>query len=297
MKLTALIVTFNRLEKLKITLEATLKLPFQNIIIVDNASTDNTSLWLAELKEPRIHIITSSDNSGGAGGFHLGAQFISQHVHTDWVVFYDDDAYPEESFIDKFSLLKPDNKNAYCAKVLDLNGAVCRMNIPWVKITKTFRDNIYYFFNKKSFIADVQKNCQCLTFSFVGCVISAGILKDTYDSINKELFIYYDDVFYSHLLVTQGVKIIYCPELIFRHDVKATSNGTPEPWKVYYLVRNIFLGRKKQKNKCFFSRRAIFSRIMLYFICGFKSYNIAAYYKFFFKGLIDGVRNLSGKRH
>jgi len=297
MKLTALIVTFNRLEKLKLTTEATLKLPFQHIVIVDNASTDNTSVWLAELKDPRIHIISSPDNSGGAGGFYLGAEFISEHVNTDWIVFYDDDAYPEENFVKKFALLKPDIKNAYCAKVLDLNGAVCRMNIPWVKITKTFWDNIHYFYNKKPFIADAQRSCQCLTFSFVGCVISASVLKETYCSINKELFIYYDDVFYSNSLVNQGVNIMYEPGLIFRHDVKAASAVIPEPWKIYYLVRNIFLGRKKQKNKCFFSRRAIISRVILYFIYGVKSNNIAAYYKFFFKGLIDGLRNLSGKRH
>ncbi len=40
MKYTALIVTFNRLGKLKKTVEETLKLEFTNIVIVNNGSTD-----------------------------------------------------------------------------------------------------------------------------------------------------------------------------------------------------------------------------------------------------------------
>ncbi|MBN3339109.1 hypothetical protein H4W20_03762 [Klebsiella pneumoniae] len=50
MKYTALIVTFNRLGKLKKTVEETLKLEFTNIVIVNNGSTDGTQA----LRDPLI---------------------------------------------------------------------------------------------------------------------------------------------------------------------------------------------------------------------------------------------------
>ncbi len=48
MKYTALIVTFNRLGKLK-TVEETLKLEFTNIVIVNNGSTDGTQAGFRQL--------------------------------------------------------------------------------------------------------------------------------------------------------------------------------------------------------------------------------------------------------
>lgn len=49
MKYTALIVTFNRLGKLKKTVEETLKLEFTNIVIVNNGSTDGAPSGFRQL--------------------------------------------------------------------------------------------------------------------------------------------------------------------------------------------------------------------------------------------------------
>ncbi|SYF71348.1 glycosyl transferase [Klebsiella pneumoniae] len=54
MKYTALIVTFNRLGKLKKTVEETLKLEFTNIVIVNNGSTDGTQAWLSSIVDTRV---------------------------------------------------------------------------------------------------------------------------------------------------------------------------------------------------------------------------------------------------
>ena len=54
MKYTALIVTFNRLGKLKKTVEETLKLEFTNIVIVNNGSTDGTQAWLSSSVDTRV---------------------------------------------------------------------------------------------------------------------------------------------------------------------------------------------------------------------------------------------------
>lgn len=71
MKYTALIVTFNRLGKLKKTVEETLKLEFTNIVIVNNGSTDGTQAWLSSIVDTRVIVLTLTENTGGAGGFSL----------------------------------------------------------------------------------------------------------------------------------------------------------------------------------------------------------------------------------
>ncbi len=68
MKYTALIVTFNRLGKLKKTVEETLKLEFTNIVIVNNGSTDGTQAWLSSIVDTRVIVLTLTENTGGAGG-------------------------------------------------------------------------------------------------------------------------------------------------------------------------------------------------------------------------------------
>ncbi|EMG3915983.1 glycosyltransferase, partial [Klebsiella pneumoniae] len=67
MKYTALIVTFNRLGKLKKTVEETLKLEFTNIVIVNNGSTDGTQAWLSSIVDTRVIVLTLTENTGGAG--------------------------------------------------------------------------------------------------------------------------------------------------------------------------------------------------------------------------------------
>ena len=52
MNCSALIVTYNRLEKLKLTIANTVKLNFTAIVVVNNGSTDGTQAWLATLSHP-----------------------------------------------------------------------------------------------------------------------------------------------------------------------------------------------------------------------------------------------------
>ena len=74
----AVVVTFNRLGLLQRLLTRLRTLSaLDTILVVDNASTDGTGEWLAELcaAEPRVQYRTLPVNAGGAGGFHAGLQW------------------------------------------------------------------------------------------------------------------------------------------------------------------------------------------------------------------------------
>lgn len=77
------IVTYNRLNKLKRTLSSysSQKLLPKYILVVNNASTDGTDAFLSEWKLQNNqhdivakYVINLSENRGGSGGFYIGQE-------------------------------------------------------------------------------------------------------------------------------------------------------------------------------------------------------------------------------
>lgn len=291
MNLTALIVTWNRLPQLQNTVKATLALPFQHIVIVNNGSTDGTKFWLDELGDSRIHKVHESENRGGAEGFYQGSKYISENIETEWIVFYDDDAWPEENFIHKFMNLKLTSPSVICSKVIDRKGNPCQMNLPWHRRTITFRDNIEYIKYPEKFAVNADFPCKAISCSFVGAVVHSSILKKTYNQIRRELFIYFDDVYYGYYLHLQGYDIHYHPDLIMVHDIGDRITNNVSPWKSYYLVRNMILSRFIFRHEPFFSVNAIMFRILKYFFIALKQPNKIHCVGLLLKAIIDGLRN------
>ncbi|MBK0092096.1 glycosyltransferase [Erwinia sp. S59] len=297
MNVTALIVTFNRLDKLKETLMATRRLPFQHIVIVNNASNDGTKEWLETIDDSRISLLHKNNNNGGAGGFRFGSEYISKSFHTDWVIFYDDDAYPCEDFLTRFENISPNKNEIYCALVRNTNGEVCKMNLPWKSKTSSVIDNIKYLRDSQTYIANPRASSEVISFSFVGAVIPAKILSETYSFIKEELFIYYDDVYYSSYLNLIGHKINFRIELEFIHDVIASTNWDNQEWKIYYLSRNLLLSKSLYHNVEYFSLSAKVFRIIKYALVGLTCKNKKRYYNYLIKGIFHGIKKVSGNNH
>ena len=92
-----IIVTFNRLDKLRATLAAYAVEAVDGLLIVDNASSDGTADWIHRhlVDHPTHWAIHLVENLGGAGGFEAGMRWIDeQGLARGWVVLHDDDAYP-----------------------------------------------------------------------------------------------------------------------------------------------------------------------------------------------------------
>ncbi|MBS0854779.1 MULTISPECIES: glycosyltransferase [unclassified Tatumella] len=291
MKMVSLIVTYNRCKKLQTTLEATLALAFDAVVVVNNHSDDGTAEFLNAQHDPRLYIINADSNQGGAAGFALGAEFIAQNLQTDWVVFYDDDAFPDNDFIDRFSEICCPEYSVYCAKVVNRQNQICKMNIPWRTHQATITHTLRYLFNPQFFLPDENQSSEVSTFSFVGCVVSFRLLKETYQLIDKDIFIYFDDVFYSFKLHSQGYKILYHPGLLVYHDIDTSSGRKIPPWKIYYLIRNMILSRYILKDNVIFSRTAISLRVFKYFILSLKENERKRSLCYIFKAVRDGVLN------
>jgi GT2 family glycosyltransferase len=107
MTLCAVVVTFNRLAQLQITLPALRDQDVDHIIVVDNASTDDTPAWLADQANARVHVVQLADNTGGAGGFEAGMAYARDHFDPDWMVLMDDDSRPQSGALARFRAETP----------------------------------------------------------------------------------------------------------------------------------------------------------------------------------------------
>ena len=92
MSIAAVVVTHNRLPLLKECLEALRKQsqPVDEIIVVDNDSSDGTSEWLSLQNDLQV---LSQPNLGSAGGQYSGIKAAWQRGH-EWIWCMDDDTLP-----------------------------------------------------------------------------------------------------------------------------------------------------------------------------------------------------------
>ena len=96
MNFAVVVVTYNRLELLKECLECirNQELVPNNVVIVDNNSTDGTGKYLNGVKEIIEHqwmVKHEEQNIGGAGGFHDGLK-LAMETDSEWFLLIDDDA-------------------------------------------------------------------------------------------------------------------------------------------------------------------------------------------------------------
>lgn len=299
MRCTALIVTFNRLEKLKTTIEKTREIGFSTIVIVNNGSSDGTQEWLETLSksDSDISVLTLPANIGGAGGFKIGSRFICDENKTDWIFFYDDDAYPQKDILRQFSPYSEGACKVFTSLVKDLNGNICSMNLPFAKLPVSLSDTLRYTITPERYLPPVDVLSKVQTVSFVGMIIHSNILKNNLEKIHDELFIYFDDVYFGYHLDLAGVEISFIPDITFIHDVSIQGKKISPEWKVYYLCRNMILSRRFFGREKAFCYAAIMIRLMKYiFILPYQD-NKILYFKYLFRGVAHAFKGVTGKHH
>lgn len=235
----AVIVTFNRLDKLKKVIAAveSQSLAPSHLVIVDNASTDGTGEFLAQLTSTLpLEIVSLDTNTGGAGGFSAGMR-RGYELGADFVWIMDDDGYPEAAALEKLvsglddavGELGPKVPFA-CSVVVFTDGNICEMNNPvptwdWGRLLVKGQQSVMV--------------SQC---SFVSVLVPRWVLEE-HGLPYKEYFIWFDDAEYTIRISrdTPGIQVL---DSVTVHDMgenRGVNWGMVDEknaWKFGYGARN-----------------------------------------------------------
>jgi GT2 family glycosyltransferase len=246
--IVAVIVTYNRVQKLKQAYIAACREPLSGIVIVNNASTDGTKEWLESVQNTKLTFINASENTGGAGGFHEGFKCALKKYNPDWIVCFDDDAYPEEGAIKKF--INRDYSNdvgGVVSAVFLPNGDISEMNRPSIDPFNDFRiavqilkkgTSAFHIGNGPYMVKD---QIDVDSGSFAGLFIRSEVIKERIGLPRKELFLYGDDTIYTLLLRKAGYRLLFDPGLVFIHDTVTVTDSRfiyKPLWRIFYSYRN-----------------------------------------------------------
>lgn len=145
--ITAVVVTYNRIDLLKECLQALREQKVDrntqlDILLVDNASTDGTKEWIdgivsaGDAEGRRIYATHLAENTGGAGGFYTGMKWAyEQGADAIWIM--DDDTIPQADALQKLldgmmcagNEVAPESEIGFVSStVLWTDGRPCQMN-------------------------------------------------------------------------------------------------------------------------------------------------------------------------
>lgn len=215
--------------------------PLQEIIVVDNCSTDNTLAMLAE-RYPDVTVIALAENTGAAGGCATGWSYAALQKKHDWVWNFDNDSIPDD----------------YALEAL-LSGAGELVSDPTVGMLAPLPIHLHtntYFPPMLWREGIVRPSASVLEQPvwFADIVIASGCLvrKEVIEKVGvtrSEFFMDFFDFEYCLRVRAEGYSIAVIKKCKFAHELGDartfrflgfTHTWTEhDPWREYYLSRNI----------------------------------------------------------
>lgn len=223
----AVFVTYNRSAMLRdslLAMDASTRAP-DEVIVVDNASADDTARMLAE-EFPKIVHVRLAENTGPAGGFGEGLRVAVERGH-DWAWLFNDDDHPEPGalarMLDAMPAL-PERTAMFASWLIDDRGEVAKLGVAW---KNRILDHVAPPPDGGSYDVDL--------LIFAGALVNAAAVREL-GLPKAEYFMMWEEMEYCIRARRAGWSIRILPEPLVRtlHAGAATS----PPWRLYYQSRN-----------------------------------------------------------
>lgn len=255
------IVTYNRELLLKECIDKikSQTIPPSSIIVVNNASTDNTKKYLEKLKMQNeiFDVLNLPKNIGGAGGFSKGIE-RAMEKDVECILIIDDDAMIAVDYMERILHMRQHKLQFKAfAGTVKTNGKIDTFHRRKLQKTglmlKSCKKQEY---THPTFICDIA--------SFCGLVVDTSLVKQI-GLPHAEYFIWYDDTEYS-LRIHQYSKILVVTEAELNHKTKQQIETYPRryDWKDYYAIRNRLLMIQEHGN--FIDRTVNFINLFIHVV-------------------------------
>lgn len=156
-KIEVFVVTYNRIEYLKIAIQSILNQTFSNftLTVLDNCSTDGTESYIKSIEDKRVNYVRHEHNLGGTGNIsyafeHCGGEYFA--------VFHDDDVLHPNLLEEEISYL---DTHKECAAVSCLSNNIDENGNYTLKREWDDRQRI---FSGKQFFEEYMNNQKSFTF-------------------------------------------------------------------------------------------------------------------------------------
>jgi rhamnopyranosyl-N-acetylglucosaminyl-diphospho-decaprenol beta-1,3/1,4-galactofuranosyltransferase len=225
----AVVITFQRKDMLRRTLEglAAQERPVDEIVVIDNATTDGTATML-ELEFPHVTHLRMEDNIGPAGALQVGFEYVHAHGHR-WAWTHSDDVLP-----------KPEALKTLLATTEQLGDDRLGLLCCWFEPVST-----HYFHNGALWKHRVVQQqwppvgsppYPTDVMTFKGALISMAMVAEIGVPVG-DYFLMMEEYEYCLRAIRAGFRHYALPvELLV--PLEAEPPGRYPPWRGYYQVRN-----------------------------------------------------------
>jgi GT2 family glycosyltransferase len=227
-RVAAAITTFNRKEVLRRCLRAMLDQtrPLDEVIVVDNASTDGTAAMVAA-EFPSVRLVAMAENTGAAGGFAAGLE-AGVADGSDWVWMFNDDDFPEPDALATMLAategLPPRTGIVGCAR-RDETGNPYGLGLLWrhrhIPVLEADPDG-------PPLAVDV--------VAFSGTLVAGGLVRQV-GVPKSQFFMMAEELDYCLRARDAGWRTYVLPRQLVTAFAMG-SKGSAPPWRGYYQTRN-----------------------------------------------------------
>lgn len=235
--IAAVVVTYNRLELLKSSINGLLNQtkPLDKIIVINNSSTDGTEEWLLELAahETKIQVITQ-ENTGSSGGQYTGA-LTAYNSGFDWIWLMDDDVVVSNNCLE--NMLPYLEKMRVCQPLRYANdGSVFCIDMAEMNLTNPVKSIWKRLMTTNDYLKEPLAPVAAVTFE--GPIFHRSLFEMVGFPAQK-FFIYGDDTEFSARLAKQGVSFVVVRDAVINRLLPYTIDVNLDDWKFYYIIRNL----------------------------------------------------------
>jgi len=223
-----IIVNWNSKNFLKTCLSSLYEQTYDNyeIIIVDNASTDNSLESITD-DFPQVKIIRNEKNVGFAAGNNIGIT----HSTGDLIAMVNPDVIVQKEWLSKLVavLCSSDRIGGVTGKMFYLqnNLKTDKVFCTWSKINQ-FSVNPYNF-------RDNEPSSEVDYLSGAAMLVKKEII-DKVGFLDPDYFLFFDETDWCARMIRADYDLVYVPDAFVWHAVSATISQTEK--KIYYMERS-----------------------------------------------------------